>query len=135
MLLAAFLSLTYLGEGWAGEMMPLALVTLTGFGLAAFLLPLFGAHRRIRELKHAELARVRDAIREAHAHTFAHSAAERPGGGRLADLVSYEARIAGVGEWPIDTSTLLRFALYLAIGLGSWVGAAVVERVLETALG
>ena len=103
--------------------------------LAAFLLPLLGAHRRIRELKHAELARVRAAIREAHAQTFAHSAAERPGGGRLADLVSYETRIAAVGEWPIDASTLLRFALYLAIGLGSWVGAAVVERVLETALG
>jgi hypothetical protein len=135
MLLAAFLSLTYLGEGWASEMMPLALVGLTSFALAAFLLPLLGAHRRIRELKYAELARVRAAIREAHAHTFAHSAAERPGGGRLADLVSYEARIAGVGEWPIDASTLLRFALYLAIGLGSWVGAAVVERVLETALG
>jgi hypothetical protein len=82
-----------------------------------------------------ELARIRGAIREAREETFARSAAEQPGGGRLTDLVSYEARIAAVAEWPIDTSTLLRLGFYLAIGLGSWVGAAMVERLLETALG
>jgi hypothetical protein len=135
MLLAAFLSLTYLGEGWASDLMPLALVSLAGFALAAFQLPLVGAHRRIRELKMAELARIRGAIHEAREETFARSAAEQPSGGRLTDLVNYEARIAAVAEWPIDASTLLRLGFYLAIGLGSWVGAAVVERLLETALG
>jgi hypothetical protein len=135
MLLAAFLSLTYLGEGWASDLMPLALVSLAGFALAAFQLPLVGAHRRICELKTAELARIRGAIREEREETFARSAAQQPAAGRLADLVSYEARIAAVAEWPIDASTLLRLGLYLAIGLGSWVGAAVVERLLETALG
>jgi len=134
MLLAAFLSLTYLGEGWASDLMVLALVALGGFALAAFLLPLTGPHRRIRGLKRAELARVRAAIRETREQTLARSAEEQPAGGRLADLVSYEARIASVAEWPIDASTLLRLALYLAIGLGSWVGAALVERALDTAL-
>jgi hypothetical protein len=135
MLLAAFLSLTYLGEGWASDLMPFALVSLAGFALAAFQLPLVGAHRRICALKMAELARIRGAIREAREETLAHSAGAQSAGGRLSDLVSYEARIAAVAEWPIDASTLLRLGLYLAIGLGSWLGAAVVERLLETALG
>jgi hypothetical protein len=32
--------------------------------------------------------------------------------------------------WPIDVSTLLRFGLYLVVGLGSWLGAAFVERLV-----
>jgi hypothetical protein len=135
MLLAAFLSLTYLGEGWASDLMLLALLALATFTLTAFLLPLTGAHRRMRELKQAELARVRAAIREAREVALNQGSARPSSGGHLADLLSYEDRIAGVSEWPIDANTLLRLGLYLAIGLGSWVGAAVVERMLETALG
>ena len=134
MLLAAFLSLTYLGEGWASELMPLALVVLGGFTLAAFLLPLSGAHRRVCDLKRAELERVRAAIREARDHALARSAEEPATGGRLSDLLTYEARVAAVAEWPIDASTLLRFGLYVAIGFWSWIGAALVERVLNTAM-
>jgi hypothetical protein len=120
MLLTAFVSLTYLALG--------------GFAVTAFLLPLAGAHRRIRDLKRAELARVRAAIREARDHALAPGSGGPTTGGRLADLVSYEARIAAVAAWPIDASMLLRFGLYLAIGFGSWIGAALVERALETAL-
>jgi hypothetical protein len=134
MLLAAFLSLTYLGEGWATDLMVLALLTLSAFALAAFLLPLAGAHRRIRDLKREELARIRTAIREARDEALAPGPGAPVRGGRLADLVSYEARIAAVAAWPIDTSMLLRFGLYLAIGFGSWIGAALVERALDTAL-
>jgi hypothetical protein len=134
MLIAAFLSLTYLGEGWATDLMVLALLTLGAFAVAAFLLPLAGAHRRIRDLKQVELARVRAAIREARDDALAPGSEGPTTGGRLADLVSYEARIAAVAAWPIDASMLLRFGLYLAIGFGSWIGAALVERALDTAL-
>jgi hypothetical protein len=133
MLLAAFLSLTYLGEGWASDLMVLALAWLLVFALAAFVLPLTGIRRRVRERKLQELARVRAAIAEARVRTV--SGADGAGGGRLADLLAWEARVEAVHEWPIDASTLLRLGLYLLIGLGSWVGAAFVERMLETALG
>ncbi len=53
---------------------------------------------------------------------------------RLSDLIVYEGRIASVSTWPFDVSTLLRFGLYVALGAGSWVGAAVVERLLGVAL-
>jgi hypothetical protein len=133
MLLAAFLSLSYLGEGWASDMMWVALAGLGAFALTAFLLPLMGAHRRLRTLKQEELARVRVAIADARDETL--GPGPHPGGGRLADLLGYESRVQTVAEWPIDAGTLLRLALYMAIGLGSWLGAAVVERALDTVLG
>jgi hypothetical protein len=55
--------------------------------------------------------------------------------GRVADLVAYEARVASIPTWPFDLSTLVRFAFYVALGLGSWLGAAVVERFVNVALG
>jgi hypothetical protein len=133
MLLAAFLSLTYLGEGWASDLMVLALVWLLAFALAAFVLPLTGIRRRVRERKHDELGRVRAVLAEARGPALAGAEGVAPG--RLADLLAWEARVEAVHEWPIDAPMLLRLALYLAIGLGSWVGAAFVERALETALG
>ncbi len=53
----------------------------------------------------------------------------------MADIVAYEARVASIATWPFDLSTLVRFALYVALGLGSWLGAAVVERLLSAVLG
>lgn len=134
MLLAAFLSLHYAGRGWAGELLPLALLSLAAFALGAFTLPLLGAHRSIRARKEAELARVRAAIRDARERVLAAEAAERLAGGRLADLVAYEGRIAAVPEWPLDASTLVRLGFYLMLGLGSWVGAAIVEWLVDAVL-
>jgi hypothetical protein len=104
--------------------MVLGLTTITSFALAAFLLPLLGPHARLRAAKQAELARDRVLARDAG----------EVGGGRLGDLLAYEARVDAASEWPIETSTLLRFAFYLALGLGSWVGAGLVQHFLETAL-
>lgn len=134
MLLAAWLSLTYVGPGWAiGALMALGLATVAAFACAAFVLPLIGPHARIRAAKQAELAALRPAIRAARDAAFAPGGSPRPG--HLADLVAWEARVAGAGEWPIESSTLLRFGLYLALGLGSWIGAGLVQYVLERAIG
>ena len=134
MLLAAWLALTYVGPGWAiGTLMALGLTTVAAFACAAFVLPLLGPHAKLRAAKQAELAKLRAAIRATRDAALAPTATERPG--RLADLVAYEARVAAAGEWPIETSTLLRFALYLALGLGSWVGAGLVQHAVERVLG
>jgi hypothetical protein len=60
-----------------------------------------------------------------------------PGGAplSLADLLAWEARLERVSTWPFDASLWLRFGLFVALGLGSWVGAALVERALGAALG
>jgi hypothetical protein len=134
MLLAAWLSLTYVGPGWAiGTLMALGLTTVAAFACASFVLPLLGPHRRLRAAKQAELAQVRAAIRSARDRALGASEPAAPG--RLADLVAYEARVAAAAEWPIEGSTLLRFGLYLAVGLGSWVGAGLVQHFVERVLG
>lgn len=135
MLLAAWESLTYVGPGWAvGELLALGLATLAGFAFAAFLLPMLGPHRRLREAKARELARVRGALAGVRERAIAAGPGE-VAGGRLADLVAYEARVDSAGTWPFETSTLVRFGLYLALGLGSWVGAGLVQHALERFLG
>ena len=52
----------------------------------------------------------------------------------LADLVAWESRIDAVREWPVDAPVLLRFAIYAAIPLGSWLGGALVEHMLGAVL-
>ena len=53
----------------------------------------------------------------------------------VAELVAYEERTERVREWPFDAPTLFRFALYLLIPLGSWLGGAVMERLVDRLLG
>jgi hypothetical protein len=132
MLYLSLFSLQYI-MGRAEPILGLGLVFVIGIALAAFLLPVWGAHLRLRDAKAAELTRVRERLADARKRTFG-APADELAGGRLADLVAWERRVSDVGEWPFGGSTLLRFSLYTAIGLGSWLGAAFVERLLERAL-
>jgi hypothetical protein len=132
MLYLSLFSLQYI-MGRAEPVLGLGLVFVVGIALTAFLLPVWGAHLRLRDAKAAELTRVRERLADARIHTF-NTPADEGTGGRLADLVAWERRVSEVGEWPFGGSTLMRFALYTAIGLGSWLGAAFVERLLERAL-
>jgi hypothetical protein len=101
---------------------------------ATLLIPMRGVHERLRAAKRAELARVNAAIRN------------EPGGLRgsplgsrdepsLADLLAWRAFVEDIPEWPIDLPTLGRFAAYVVLPLLGWVGAAIVQHVLERALG
>ena len=49
-------------------------------------------------------------------------------------MLALETRIAAVREWPLDASSLLRVGLYVMLGIGSWLGAAAVERLLDRVL-
>ena len=94
---------------------------------AALLIPVRGVHDAIAREKKLELVRVNEQIRRA-----------RDGHGELpslADWIAYRVLIESVHEWPIDAPTLRRFALYLAIPLGSWLGGALVERMVDGLLG
>lgn len=53
---------------------------------------------------------------------------------RLANLIAYYQLINGTREWPINAAKLLRFLMYLLIGLGSWLGSAFVELMLDRTL-
>ena len=64
------------------------------------------------------------------------AAAKREAMPSLADLVAYRGLVDAAREWPFDASTVRRFGLYMLIPLGSWLGGALVERLmfLETDL-
>jgi hypothetical protein len=55
-------------------------------------------------------------------------------GASLPGLLAWESRVERVPEWPIDAGALRRIALYLLIPLGSWMGGALVERLVDALL-
>ena len=111
------------------------LILPLGLAVQSLLAPMMGVHRRVREAKRTELERVREVIR-----AESRSRPEREDhwqsiDGHLSDLIVYETRIESVSTWPVDSSGVVRFALYVFGGLGAWVGAALMERLLSAALG
>jgi hypothetical protein len=106
--------------------------TAVAMGVVSLVLPLRGAHSVIQDAKRRELAWSRREIRRRRDALEAGEGAPR--GGTLDELVSYHRLVAEVRAWPFDSSTLLRFALYLVIPVGSWMGGALVERWVDRLL-
>ena len=52
----------------------------------------------------------------------------------LGNLVAYQALVRSVREWPFDLRTVSRSALLIVLGVGSWLGGAIVERLLDVLL-
>jgi hypothetical protein len=118
--------------------LPVTLVSMAIVGVVgAFtvLLPVRGAHRAIRAAKDAELLAVRAAIARARNGAIVGGTEAAENALRLSGLLAYEARIAGIGEWPFDVGTFVRFAVFLALPLGSWIAGALVEWVVSRVLG
>ncbi len=106
-----------------------ATVTL---GIYSLLQPLRGAHAAIVAAKRDELARIREAIRVCRSELL------DPAGGdstqaaaRTAGLLAYETRIEAVHDWPLDPSTVVRFLALVTLAIGSWLGGAIVELLLD----
>ena len=119
---------------WELDALPVTIaIMLWIFLLAvgALVLPVRGVHRRIHSVKQAELWRVRgtiSAVREnallaGHPQALASAAA-------LHGLSAYLALITGLSEWPFETSTLVQFGAYLALPVGSWLGGAIMQRLV-----
>jgi len=57
-----------------------------------------------------------------------------PEDARLGNLIQYQEFVTSIREWPFDVSIVARSALLIVLGAGSWLGGAVVERLLGLAL-
>ncbi|MCE7998655.1 MAG: hypothetical protein HEP70_07345 [Rhodobiaceae bacterium] len=108
----------------------IAIMVVASLALVA---PLTGIHRKISAAKKEELRAVRTSIasfRDEVLHgtnpTTSNNAAHR-----LTGLVAYESRLEKTSEWPIDLPTIGTFSFYLAIPVFSWVGGALMERVID----
>jgi hypothetical protein len=122
--------------GWRpGFVESLILAPIVAAGFAALLSPSLGVHGAIRRAKAAELERVRSAIAGNRAALAGSAIAAEADRLSVVDLLRYRGEIAAVREWPFDAGVLRRFGLYLLIPLASWVLGALVERLVDRALG
>jgi hypothetical protein len=125
---SSILSLFWLGDSAARSNLP-GLILILSMAAFAFIGPLAALSQGIRAAKHTELERLREQIRDARAETD--TAVASP---RLANLTGYYQLIDSASEWPVDAANLLKFIGYLLLGLGSWLGGALVERILDSAI-
>jgi hypothetical protein len=89
-------------------------------------LPVWPLHVRLRAAKRELLADVNARI----------SLAPAPQGtvgdiGTLAPLLTWRREVTALPDWPFDTGTVGRLVLYLIIPPLTWVGAALIQHVVE----
>ena len=116
----------FLGSAEVLRVLGVMVLVLFALAIAALAIPTWGARQALRATKAAELDRVQQEIRDAR---------EARDDSRLPGLLAWEARIASVSEWPIDAGSFRLTGLYLLIPLLSWVGGALVERVVDALVG
>lgn len=91
-----------------------------------FIAPVWPVHRALRQAKQAELARVQMDINARRGHSNDHG-----GYDALAPLLSYRRDVQGTPEWPFDLSIVARLGLYLVIVPLTWIGAALIENLVD----
>lgn len=94
-----------------------------------FLLPVLPLHRRILEAKRLEMDRISRDIESRQRSGV-------PDVDRylaLQPLLTYRREVGDAPEWPFDTSVMGRLALYLIIPPLTWVGAALIEILIDSA--
>jgi hypothetical protein len=131
---ASLLSLIFAGDDWASDTLPILVAAVLIPGGIAFAQTLAGVHERIRAAKRAELARIHARARLDREALLEAGAGAAEGAARLPALLALRSQVAEVREWPVDLPTLARLAGFVAIGLASWVGAALVEAAIDAAL-
>ncbi|NRA03482.1 MAG: hypothetical protein HRU00_12865 [Myxococcales bacterium] len=141
MLALTIFSLFFLGPapGWTNVGAVSVGLIVAGIG---FLLPVLGVRRSSIAAKGLELDRLSREIERERTKLFPTSQTSpdprvAPGAAmdaRLANLVTYKKMLEAVREWPFGASTLARVALLMAIGVGPWLGGAVVEQLPSSAL-
>jgi hypothetical protein len=130
-LISSALSMFWVLEsaGQANVSIAVAVLALVTVALVA---PTLGVHRSIAIAKVTELARVTQAIREERNATLTPRQADAPPeDSRLGNLIQYQAFVRSLKEWPFDLSIASRSLLLILLGAGSWVGGAIVERLLN----
>ena len=99
--------------------------------LVIFLLPLLPISARIRNHKQRELALIQDRIGSLMA---SHSSPLEDDKVlvKLQPLLEYRREVKQVSAWPFESTIFFRLLIYLVIPPITWVGAALIERLMES---
>lgn len=86
--------------------------------------PVWPVHRAIQFAKGEELALLQERINAQRSEDKSDFAA-------LTGLLGYRREILDTTEWPFDLSIMTRFGLYLVIVPLTWIGAALIENLVD----
>ena len=95
-----------------------------------FLVPLLPIRKRIKEQKSLELISIQHEINQL-VTTGEHLPANSEKLATLQPLLDYRREIKQVQEWSFDSTVMFRLAFYLFIPPLTWVGAALIERLVD----
>jgi hypothetical protein len=98
-----------------------------------FIIPIWPIHRRLARLKEQELTVLNKLIAASlNADGGVDIEAEKLD--TLLPLLNFRREIIQISTWPFDLGNMTRFALYLIIPPLTWVGAALIENLVDTLL-
>jgi hypothetical protein len=133
--LAASMIVTMAGDEQTISVTLVTVAIVAAVGALTLLLPVRGAHRAIQAAKDTELLVVRAAIARTRTAALVGGAEAAEDAMLLGGLLAFEARVADVNEWPFNVGTFVRFVAFLALPLGSWIAAGLVEWVVSRVMG
>ena len=121
--IASIVSLFLLEPGF-GTLLIQLLILFTLFTSIGLMLPLSGIRKKIEKAKQRELGWCKDALKSTRNQIKSGDA----GNQSFTEVVAYKALIESIRNWPFDSPTLARFALYLLTPLCFTFGGAFVKR-------
>lgn len=109
----------------------ISLLITVPIAIALLLLPMYSVRMRVGDEKAQELMRIQHAIhgdRSGLADSAICADADKIG---FTGLILYRQMIQGINEWPVDFPVLARLSIYIIIPLLTWIGAALVEKLVD----
>ncbi len=119
-------SIASLGIMWLGggvdpwTTIPGLVIMLTAL-VFLFLAPVWPMHRNLKAAKMDALATLQHEIDKFDHADYA----------QLAPLLAYRRELREIHEWPYDLGAMTRFGIYLIIVPLTWIGAALIENVVD----
>lgn len=92
--------------------------------LILFFAPVWPLHVALKQAKQKELAHIQASINRIRS-------TDEHGYDRISPLLSYRREVLGTREWPFDLGIVTRLGLYLVIVPLTWIGAALIENVVD----
>lgn len=96
--------------------------------LFLFIAPVWPIHKALKATKLQELERLQAQI---NAQRAENKDPEADNLAVLVPLLNYRREIVTTSEWPFDLSIMTRFGLYLVIVPLTWIGAALIENIVD----